>query len=277
MILSSRFLLFYLVAFFSAACFSCSGCRENNPSSSIEPNPLLDSEAVQKALSIQDSVRALYKRVRSSVVRIETEKNVSLPLNPFFKRFFDIPESQQKKQGLGSGFIINESGLIATNYHVVAKVDRITVKLLDGSAYDSSTVGYDKDSDIALLKIDTRKSLPSIEIGDSSQVFAGDLVYAIGNPFGFSATLTSGVVSSANQKVGSENNIPRIQTDAAINPGNSGGPLLDIMGRVIGINQMIYSDKGGSIGIGFAIPINHAMKIIEGLKKETDQKNDHND
>ena len=249
---------------------SCSGCdRSDSDTSSQEPNPLLDSEEIKKAIRIQKHVRKLYKRVNVSVVRIETEQDVTVPANPFFRFFFDAPRGgTQTKRGLGSGFFINENGLIVTNYHVVGNVDRIIIKLTDTSSYKASMMGHDQKSDMALLKIDTKIKNQPVQIGNSEDVLVGDIVYAIGNPFGFSATLTSGVVSSADQKIESKDNVPRIQTDAAINPGNSGGPLLNIMGKVIGINQMIYSDKGGSVGIGFAIPINYAMKVIEQIKKE---------
>ena len=193
-------------------------------------------------------------------------------IHPLFKRFFDVPDTTQKKQGLGSGFFINESGLSVTNYHVVEKVDRIKIKLLNGSSYDADILGFHKPSDIALLKIDSEKPVQPIHIGNSKETLVGDLVYAIGNPFGLSAILTSGVISATQQEIETADGVPRIQTDAAINPGNSGGPLLNLNGEVIGINQMIYSNKGGSIGIGFAIPINYAMSIIQKLKKRQEDR-----
>ncbi len=265
------FCFFYLCSFFL---ISCSGCHEVNSSSSgyEQVNPLLDSKEVKAAMLIQDHVRTLYKKANSSVVRIETEQDVSIPSNLFFRHFFDTPNAKQTKHGLGSGFIFNSNGLIVTNYHVVKNVDRITIKLLDTSSHEALMIGYDEISDLALLKINTQRNIISIEIGNSNNISVGDLVYAIGNPFGFSATLTSGIISSAHQKIKSKDNIPRIQTDAAINPGNSGGPLLDITGKVIGINQMIYSNNGGSVGVGFAIPINYAVSIIEKIKQKVDLK-----
>ncbi len=259
-------LLFFFCSFTFSSCFGCDD--PDSESWNQGTNPLLESAEIQKAIRIQMHVRELYKRANASVVRIETEQDVAIPTNPFFKHFFDIPDGMQTERSLGSGFFLTESGFIVTNYHVVANVDRIVIKLIDSSSHQALMIGYDKKSDLALLKIDTKRKNQSIEIGDSSNISVGDIVYAIGNPFGFSATLTSGVVSSANQKIESKNNVSRIQTDAAINPGNSGGPLLDIMGKVIGVNQMIYSDKGGSVGIGFAIPINYAMQVIERIKKE---------
>ena len=265
-----RFFVILLLFFCSFTFISCFGCDKiDSESWDQKPNPLLDSEEIQKVIRIQTHVRKLYKKANVSVVRIETEQDVAVPANPFFKHFYDIPDGMQTKRGLGSGFFLNENGLIVTNYHVVANVDRIVIKLIDSSSHKASMIGYDKKSDLALLKIDIRKKNQSIQIGNSENIAVGDIVYAIGNPFGFSATLTSGVISSAHQKIVSKDNMPRIQTDATINPGNSGGPLLDIRGKVIGVNQMIYSDKGGSIGIGFAIPINYAMQVIERIKKET--------
>ena len=264
------FSLIFFTILFTLNCLG-SGCGITSGFGENEENPLLDSEEIQKALLIQQAAREIYKEVSPSVVRIETEQNIVVESHPFFKDFFGIPgmpsPSQKKKQGLGSGFFINESGLVVTNYHVVDKVDRIKVKLLNGSDYDAEIIGFHKPSDLALLKIESDKPVRPVRIGNSKKnLVVGDLVYAIGNPFGLSATLTSGVVSSIGQEIETPDGVPRIQTDTAINPGNSGGPLLNLQAEVIGINQMIYSNKGGSIGISFAIPINYAMTIIQKLK-----------
>jgi serine protease Do len=197
-----------------------------------------------------------------------------MPMNPFFndpmfRKFFNVPQGQQeqKRQGLGSGFIISEEGFIVTNNHVVQNVDKITVKLQNNQTYSAKLIGSDSVADLALLKIDGGKNLRSVHLGDSDDVGVGDFAIAIGNPFGLQSTFTFGVISSTGQDIDTADGVPRIQTDAAINPGNSGGPLLNIKGQVIGINQMIYSQSGGSVGIGFAIPVNYAKVVVENLKK----------
>lgn len=247
-------------------------------------NPLIKSSNIKAALDVQNALREIYKEVNPSIVRIETEKSIEVlnsPLlnDPFFRHFFGdrLPrgnnnsrKAQKKQQGLGSGFILDNKGYVVTNYHVVApnnkEVDKINVKLVGGTTHEAKLIGFDPYSDIALLKIEA-DNLKSSYIGDSDTVEVGDIAIAIGNPFGLSATFTMGVISSKGQDIKTEDGVERIQTDAAINPGNSGGPLLNIKGEVIGINQMIYTRSGGSIGIGFAIPINYAMSIIERLKK----------
>jgi serine protease Do len=235
-------------------------------------NPLLKSDAVQHVLKFQEAIREIYKEVNPAVIRIETEQTVEInhPFfnDPMFRRFFQVPEGQQKQKraGLGSGFIISSDGFAVTNHHVVQKVDKITVKLTNGKEYTAKLIGSDPNSDIALIKIDGAKGLKTAHLGDSDKIEVGDLSLAIGNPFGLQSTLTTGIISSKGQDVNSADGVSRIQTDASINPGNSGGPLLNVRGEVIGINQMIYSQSGGSVGIGFAIPINHAKHVIEKLK-----------
>ena len=255
---------------------SCAGCEEGFNFGS-KKNPLLDSEDVEKAVLIQNAVREVYNEVNPSVVRIETEQKIKSSrhpflLDPFFRRFFEIPENSQNRKGLGSGFVLNESGHIVTNYHVVKNVDLIKIKFVDGRVYEALVEGHDEPSDLALLKIESegeeRLRLKPVQIGNSEDLFVGDTVFAIGNPFGLSSTLTMGVVSSTAQEIYTADGVPRIQVDAAINPGNSGGPLLDIYGRVVGINQMIYTanQKPGFIGIAFSIPINYAVDIIKKLR-----------
>lgn len=249
------------------------GCREGNKLVfAEEKNPLKDSKAVDAAVTLQEALREIYREVSPAVVRIETEQTVKLPVHPFyndpmFRHFFGVPEQQErKKTGLGSGFIINKSGFIVTNNHVVHQVDKITVKLQNNESYTAKLIGADPISDIALLKIEGAKDLKVVHMGDSDAIQVGDFGIAIGNPYGLKSTFTLGVVSSTGQDIDSADGVPRIQTDAAINPGNSGGPLLNIRGEVIGINQMIYSQSGGSVGIGFAIPINYAKAVVENIK-----------
>ncbi|MBC7805722.1 MAG: trypsin-like peptidase domain-containing protein [Akkermansiaceae bacterium] len=173
--------------------------------------------------------------------------------------------------GVGSGVIYDKSGLILTNAHVVEGADRVTVKLLDGREFkDAKVLGVDTRTDVAVVKIPTTNA-PAVTLGDSGKVTVGDWAIAVGNPFGLSNTLTVGVISASAREVnfndsGSLNDY--LQTDASINPGNSGGPLLDIYGRVIGINNAIYTRSGGNVGIGFAIPINVAKRVADALVKD---------
>jgi serine protease Do len=174
------------------------------------------------------------------------------------------------RAGLGSGFIIRQDGLILTNAHVVRGADTVTVKLSDGHEYKNAKVlGQDDRTDVAVVKIPAT-NLPTVTIGDSDQVNVGDWAIAVGNPFGLEHTVTVGVISAKGRQVPLSENGPGqyLQTDASINPGNSGGPLLDIYGHVIGINNAIYSESGGNVGIGFAIPIDTARKIADALVKE---------
>jgi serine protease Do len=167
--------------------------------------------------------------------------------------------------GQGSGFIISKDGYILTNNHVVGDADKVTVKLLDGREFTAKTIGTDVHSDVAVIKIDG-KDLPMLQMGDSDTLEVGEWVVAIGNPFGLSHTLTVGVVSAKGRSsVGIADYENFIQTDAAINPGNSGGPLVDLDGRVVGMNTAIFSRNGGYMGIGFAIPINMAKAIKDQL------------
>ena len=227
------------------------------------------------------------EKVSPAVVNIRAEKMVKggsfyefFPFDDFFRRFFgEVPERRpatQKSQSLGSGFIFRKDGYILTNNHVVSGADNISVKLPDGTQHQAEVVGLDKDTDIAVLKIDVDEELPAAEFGDSDPLRVGEWVMAIGNPFpdlGLDRTVTVGVVSAkgrGNLNFGPEDT-PQyqnyIQTDASINPGNSGGPLVNIHGEVVGINSAITNPTGVgfNIGIGFAIPINLAKSVIPDL------------
>ena len=197
----------------------------------------------------------------------------------FFRRFFDdffgeVPEREYKQMGLGSGTIIDADGFILTNEHVVAGADKITVTLSDGRKFNAEIKGKDKRSDLAVIKVNAR-NLPVAELGDSDDLRIGDWVVAIGNPFGFALenpepTVTTGVISALHRSLGRVLSRERdyndlIQTDAAINPGNSGGPLVNLRGEVVGINVAIFTTSGGYQGIGFAIPVNSAKRIISQL------------
>lgn len=175
---------------------------------------------------------------------------------------------KQKQTGLGSGIILNEKGYILTNHHVIKDMDKLTVKLKSEKTFEATLIGSDELMDIALLKISAPKdSITPISLGDSEKVKVGSWAIAIGAPLGFEQSFTVGVVSAV-QRGGIDNSgLSYLQTDAAINQGNSGGPLLNINGQVIGINRMIASQSGGSVGIGFAIPINEAKRVAEELKE----------
>ncbi len=186
------------------------------------------------------------------------------PMKDFFDRFFEQdPNREFKQRSLGSGFIIDKSGYIVTNNHVVENADQITVQLNSGKEFEAQIVGRDPNTDIALIKIKPVEDLPFVEMGDSDDLKVGQWVVAIGNPFGLEHTVTAGIVSAKGRVIGSGPYDDFIQTDASINPGNSGGPLIDLNGKVVGINTAIVA---GGQGIGFAIPINMAKDIIDQLK-----------
>ncbi len=203
---------------------------------------------------------AVYKAISPSVVFVT---NNQLRRRPFSLNALEYPA------GSVTGFIWDESGLIVTNFHVVYRASKVTITLHSGNTYDAELVGATPDKDVALLRIDAPdEDLKAIPLGDSSQLAVGRKVLAIGNPFALDTTLTVGVVSALGREIKSMSNRTIkgvIQTDAAINPGNSGGPLLDSMGRLVGVNTAIYSPSGGSAGIGFAIPVNTLKSIVPQL------------
>jgi serine protease Do len=189
------------------------------------------------------------------------------PFEEFFRRFFGDRPPPGQQRSLGSGFIISEDGYIITNSHVVGDADKITVRLSDKVEYEAKVIGSDDKTDIALIKIDPKSPLPTVPLGDSSALQVGDWVMAIGNPFGLEQTVTVGIVSAKGRVIGAGPYDDFIQTDASINPGNSGGPLLNLKGEVVGINSAIFSQSGGNIGIGFAIPIDMAKSIVAQLRE----------
>jgi len=218
--------------------------------------------------SYRDAARAALP----SVVHIYTTQEIKTqrhPLfdDPIFRHFFgDRPEGQpQRNSGLGSGVIVSANGYILTNYHVVEAADDIQVSLNDGHTYKAKVIGSDPESDLAILQIKADK-LPAITFGQMENLRVGDVVLAIGNPFGVGQTVTMGIVSALGRSHLGINTFENfIQTDAAINPGNSGGALVDINGNLVGINTAIYSRTGGSHGIGFAIPVSSAKNIMEQI------------
>jgi serine protease Do len=231
------------------------------------------------------SFAPVVKKVTPSVVKVyvsATVKQTSHQIpdefsnNPFFRRFFgDDVGGQQfgrnmpmpKQHGMGSGVIVTKDGYLLTNNHVVDNADEVKVALGDGREFSAKVIGKDPKSDIAVLKIDA-KDLPAVELADSDKIEVGDVVLAIGNPFGVGQTVTSGIISATSRGSLGLDYEDMIQTDAAINPGNSGGALIDAEGRLIGINTAILSRSGGNQGIGFAVPVNLARSVMEGLVKD---------
>jgi serine protease Do len=214
------------------------------------------------------------KKAAPAVVFIKVEKTVETGgAVPFgnsdpFGFFYDRQPREYRQMGQGSGFIISEDGYILTNNHVVGDADTITVKLSDGRQFKAERIGGDEKSDVAVIKIEG-ENLPILPLGNSDELEVGEWVIAIGNPFGLAETLTFGIVSAKGRNtVGINDYEDFIQTDAAINPGNSGGPLINLEGQAVGINSAIFSSTGGSVGIGFAIPINMARSIKDQLLRD---------
>jgi len=221
------------------------------------------------------SFAAIAKKTMPVVVNISTTSQRSPrsgsndPIEDFFNRFFgETPPKENNQRSLGSGILISKDGEILTNYHVVRNADTIKVKMADQTEYEARLVGKDDRTDLALIKI--RRSggnLPFARLGASSQIDVGDWVMAIGNPFGLEHTVTAGIVSAKGRVIGAGPYDNVIQTDASINPGNSGGPLINAEGEVIGVNSAIFSQTGGNVGIGFAIPIDLVKKVTDHLRK----------
>jgi serine protease Do len=238
------------------------------------------SKADSAVPMIPANFSSLAESVRAGVVNIQVTKAVknvgfglpSMPGNPFGDFFGPFskggPQEWHEQQGVGSGFVISTDGYILTNNHVVENADQITVRTADAKEYKGKVVGRDSKTDLALVKIDGASDLEALKLGDSNKIKVGNWVVAIGSPFGLDQTVTAGIVSAKGRTIGSGPYDDYIQTDASINPGNSGGPLLNTSGEVVGINTAIYSQNGGNVGIGFAIPINMAKEIATQLKEK---------
>jgi serine protease Do len=221
------------------------------------------------------SFSAIAKKTMPIVVNISTtaqrlQRGGSYdPIDEFFSRFFGEAQPRENSQrSLGSGILISKDGEILTSFHVVRNADAIKVKLADQTEYDARLIGKDDRTDLALIKI--RRSagnLPFARLGSSSQLDVGDWVMAIGNPFGLEHTVTAGIVSAKGRVIGAGPYDNFIQTDASINPGNSGGPLINASGEVVGVNSAIFSQSGGNVGIGFAVPVDLARKVVDQLRK----------
>jgi len=242
------------------------------------PAPLWSERAVPAtpaAVAPQPNWVELTRALKPAVVNISTkrvEERIQLqtpfgdndPFQRFFKQFEQPQPPARSVRSMGSGFIINPAGYIVTNNHVVEGASDIRVKIDDGRELTGKVVGRDPKTDLALLKVEAT-GLPVIPLGDSSQLQVGEPVMAIGNPFGLERTVTTGIVSATGRVIGHGPYDDFIQTDASINPGNSGGPLINARGQAVGINAAIFSQTGGSVGIGFAIPVNQAKAVVVQL------------
>jgi Do/DeqQ family serine protease len=276
---SNRF--FLLTAFtgillavgFSLLLTSCSTDQERSGDSPIPAGTFEELESMQNSFNI------VSERVLPSVVRIDVEevRTQAAPRGenmPWFDFFFGEPDEDEEEgerefrtQGLGSGVIVRQDGntyYVLTNAHVIGEADSIVVTLDDGREYDATLIGSDERKDLALVSIETREDLSVAVFGDSNTLRVGDWVLAIGSPFGFQSTVTAGIVSALGRRGGPAGNISDfIQTDASINRGNSGGALVNLQGEVVGINTWITSQTGGSVGLGFSIPINNVKGAID--------------
>ena len=229
-----------------------------------EPGPAKLPEAL--ALWVE-----LAKAVKPAVVNVSTtQREQRAGPEEFFRRYFGDPRqggpSNRARQSLGSGFIASADGYVVTNFHVVRGASEIVVRLADHGEHKARLVGSDPKTDIALLKIEA-SGLATLAFGDSDRLEVGEPVMAIGNPFGLEQTVTTGIVSAKERFIGAGPYDDFIQTDASINPGNSGGPLVDARGALVGINSAIFSQSGGSVGIGFAIPVNIAKDVLPSLRE----------
>jgi len=272
---NTRFLHLTVAAMLCAA--TIAGWFAPRADAATLPRLNVQTSAVDRNKPKPVSFASVVNKVSPSVVNIYTAKTVRenpamSPLldDPFFRQFFGVPfenvPRERREQALGSGVIISEDGYILTNNHVVDGADEVKVALADDkTVYDAKVIGTDPQTDVAVIKVDARK-LPAIAITDSDLVEVGDTVLAIGNPFGVGQTVTTGIVSAKGRGgMGIVDYENFIQTDASINPGNSGGALVDVEGRLVGINQSIISRSGGNNGIGFAVPINLARDVMEQI------------
>lgn len=236
-----------------------SGLRDSSHRQGVDGNPIPETEQ-SVAIALQKNFINVFKKAEPSVVYIKT--NMIVRPHSWFEYY-------QRVEGQGTGVIIDQEGFIVTNNHVVANAQEIEVTFADNTKAQAKLIGRDETSDVAVIKVPASSRLQPAILGDSDKVEPGQLAFALGSPFGLESTFTQGIISAKSRSI-DDSTFTRIQTDASINPGNSGGPLLNIYGEVIGINQSIISPdgKGGSVGIGFSIPINEVKGAIERLKKE---------
>ncbi len=256
----------------SLAAISIATCNRDATRESVAA-PIAQNTSPTVSESRRTAITTAVERVAPSVVTVQTEQ-VERVQDPFAEWFSGRPQTSRVVPGLGSGFIVAANGVVVTNAHVVANAQRVSVMRRDGTVHPAQVLGTDEISDIAVLKIDAT-GLPVATLGNSSNALIGEWAIAIGNPYGFvfgnsEPTVTAGVISGVGRNLLARGEGPSayfdmIQTDASINPGNSGGPLVNADGEVIGVNSSIYSPSGGSVGLGFAIPINRARRVVEDL------------
>ncbi len=262
-----------LIVALGSACDGSASATRQAIAAPAQSAAQVDTQNVRIDASRRTAITEAVARVSPAVVTVQTETVERVPAD-IFEQYFGGRSGQQVQPGLGSGFIIRPNGIIVTNAHVVSGANRISVMMRDGTTYTASLLGKDETNDLAVIKIDA-KDLPIATLGSSDQLLIGEWAIAIGNPFGFvlgntEPSVTAGVISATGRNLigrseGSGAYVGMIQTDASINPGNSGGPLVNAVGEVIGVNTSIYSPSGGSIGLGFAIPINRARRIVDDL------------
>ena len=270
-LLFSQTVTVLVAAFFVVATLKPQWIERRPFSGTVGSVAVLEAPAVQRTTGPVGSFSSAAKIASAAVVSINTSKAAAKNPHagdPWFKFFYGDQGQGEPQGGLGSGVIISASGYILTNNHVVEGADEIEVVLLDNRKAKAKVIGTDPDTDLAILKIELDK-LPVIVLGNSDGLQVGDPVLAIGNPFGVGQTVTGGIVSALGRsKLGINTFENFIQTDAAINPGNSGGALVDTTGALMGINTAIYSRSGGSMGIGFAIPVSTAKQVLESIVKD---------
>ncbi len=248
---------------------------------------MIASPSLTFANGAPESFADLSEKLLPAVVNVYTTQNIKVDRNrssrgsdaeEFFKRFLP-PGAQndnrgnnrrprvQQRRSLGSGFIIEASGIIITNNHVIEDADEVSIRLQDGTEFEAEVIGKDDKVDLAVLKVETDKDLPFVKFGDETKSRVGDWVLAIGNPFGVGSSVTAGIISATHRNINSGPYDQYLQTDASINRGNSGGPMFNMDGEVIGINTAIYSPTGGNVGVGFAVPASQAVIIIDQLRE----------
>lgn len=270
-LLFSQTVTVLVAAFFVVATLKPQWVERRPFSGSVGSVAVLEAPAVQRGTGPVGSFSSAARIASAAVVSINTSKAAAKNPHagdPWFKFFYGDQGRDEPQGGLGSGVIISASGYILTNNHVVEGADEIEVVLLDNRKAKAKVIGTDPDTDLAILKIELDK-LPVIVLGNSDALQVGDPVLAIGNPFGVGQTVTGGIISALGRnRLGINTFENFIQTDAAINPGNSGGALVDTTGALMGINTAIYSRSGGSMGIGFAIPVSTAKQVLESIVKD---------
>lgn len=259
--------------FLVLSCSNKTGNNSESTNSTTEQQKTISPEELKKytknAAQTQDAFVGVHNSVKDSIVNIRTKKTVTVnTYNPLEELLYGRSGGQEKRESgsLGSGFVVSKDGYVVTNNHVIDGADEIYVKFSNGREYRTKLVGTSPEVDIAVLKIDSNETFKPLEFANSDQVQIGQWSIAFGNPLGLNDSMTVGIVSAAGRSsLGIEEIENFIQTDAAINQGNSGGPLIDITGKVIGVNTAIYSQSGGSVGIGFAIPANLVTTVKDSI------------